>query len=136
MSKQGKFKGSFNNLFGEIEPIKHDEEIEVKEETIQPIKEEVKKTTEEAIQPIKEEKVIEVKKNNKKVDSEEVKEIPKRKKRNYYIPIDMLEEMKKVVYMDRELGGNYTELVLTALRQYLDSKKDLIEEYNKIKEEN
>ncbi len=121
MSKQGKFKGSFNNLFGEIEPIKHDEEIEVKEE---------------AIQPIKEEKVIEVKKNNKKVDSEEVKEIPKRKKRNYYIPIDMLEEMKKVVYMDRELGGNYTELVLTALRQYLDSKKDLIEEYNKIKEEN
>ena len=38
----------------------------------------------------------------------------------------VLEEMKKVAYMDRDLGGNYTKLVLEALRQYLDTKQDLI----------
>ena len=138
MNKQDRFKTKFNNLFGEIEVIKHEEEIEedtkvASEETIKPVEKEVIKEveqkTEETLE-IKEEKIIT---EDTKVASEETKSTPNRLKRNYYIPVDMLEDMKKVVYMDRELGGNYTELVLTALRQYLDTKKDLIKEYDKLK---
>lgn len=145
--KKDKFKNSFNNLFGEIEPIIHEEVIETTSEESKVIEEEIVVNTTE------EDKIKELEEKNKEIeeiakataeeekaldrelieeDNKENKIIPNRKKRNYYIPVEMLEEMEKVVYMDRELRGNYTELVLRALRSYLDTKQDLIKEYDEL----
>lgn len=147
--KKDKFKNSFNNLFGEIEPIIHEEVIETTSEESKVIEEEIVVNTTE------EDKIKELEEKNKEIEeiakataeeekaldkelieeaNKENKIIPNRKKRNYYIPVEMLEEMEKVVYMDRELRGNYTELVLRALRSYLDTKQDLIKEYDKLKD--
>ena len=130
--KKDKFKNSFNNLFGEIEPIIHEEVKE--EEPVEEIKEEIIEQKEEVKEDIKIVKTEEPVEEIKETTTEEEKIEPNRIKRNYYIPVDMLEEMKKVAYMDRELGGNYTKLVLEALRQYLDTKQDLIKEYDKLKD--
>lgn len=145
--KKDKFKNSFNNLFGEIEPIIHEEVIETTEEESKVIEEKIVVNTTKEDKIIEKEEIIEVKtedivkatEEEKALDKEliedttkEDKIIPNRKKRNYYIPVEMLKEMEKVVYMDRELRGNYTELVLRALRSYLDTKQDLIKEYDKL----
>lgn len=112
MNKKEKQKNVFNDLFGAIETIEHKEEI-------------------------KEEKTIEaseIKKVEAKATSEQPKKKVERKKRNYYIPIDILENIDKIVYMDRDLKDN-TDLVVKALRKYLDSKacRDLLEEYDNLK---
>lgn len=55
-------------------------------------------------------------------------------KKTYNIPVDIVEDMKKVVYMDRDLKGQ-TDLLVKALRKYLSSKdvKELLEEYDNLK---
>lgn len=69
-------------------------------------------------------------------ETKTIKEVEKRniKKRTYNIPNDILEDIEKVVYMDRDIKDN-TGLVIKALREYLRSKevKILIEEYEKLK---
>ena len=119
MNKKEKQKNVFNDLFGAIETIEHKEEVVVENKEV---KEETLKTSEEK-------KVEEV-----KTTSEQPKKKVERKKRNYYIPVDILESIDKVVYMDRDLKDN-TDLVVKALRKYLDSKacRDLLEEYNNLK---
>lgn len=119
MNKKDKQKNVFNDLFGAIETIDHKEEVEIKKEEI------IEKNTIETSDNKKEE----IKKT-----SEQPKKRVERKKRNYYIPVDILENIDKVVYMDRDLKDN-TDLVVKALRKYLDSKacKDLLEEYNNLK---
>ena len=113
MNKKEKQKNVFNDLFGAIETIEHKEEII-------------------------EEKTIEVSEDTKRIEIKTTSEQPKkkveRKKRNYYIPVDILENIDKVVYMDRDLKDN-TDLVIKALKKYLDSKacRDLLEEYNNLK---
>ena len=119
MNKKEKQKNVFNDLFGAIETIDHKEENIVEKDEI------------------KEEKTIEtseIKKIEVKTTSEQPKKKVERKKRNYYIPVDILENIDKVVYMDRDLKDN-TDLVVKALRKYLDSKacRDLLEEYNNLK---
>lgn len=56
------------------------------------------------------------------------------KRKTFNIPIDIVENMEKIVYMDRDIKDN-TDLLIKALRKYLDSKdcKELLEEYNTIK---
>lgn len=56
------------------------------------------------------------------------------KRKTFNIPNDIVEDMEKIVYMDRDIKDN-TDLLIKALRKYLDSKtcKDLLEEYNIIK---
>lgn len=119
MNKKDKQKNVFNDLFGAIETIDHKEEVEIKKEEI------IEKSTIEASDNKKEEIKTTSEQPNKRVE---------RKKRNYYIPVDILENIDKVVYMDRDLKDN-TDLVVKALRKYLDSKacRDLLEEYNNLK---
>lgn len=112
MNKKEKQKNAFNDLFeGIVEPIEYKEEVIIEKESIENSDNTKVKTT-----------------------SEKTKNKIIRKKRNYYIPIDILEDIDKIVYMDRDLKDN-TELVIRALRKYLDSKtcKDLLEEYNNLK---
>ncbi len=56
------------------------------------------------------------------------------KRKTYNIPVDIVEDMEKIVYIDRDIKDN-TELLIIALRNYLDSKtcKDLLMEYDKLK---
>lgn len=56
------------------------------------------------------------------------------KKRTYNIPVEILDDMAKVVYMNRDLN-NQTELLIQALKKYLSSKevKALLEEYETLK---
>lgn len=56
------------------------------------------------------------------------------KRKTYNLPTDIVEDMEKIVYMDRDIKDN-TDLLIKALRQYLDSKycKDLLNEYNILK---
>ena len=67
---------------------------------------------------------------------EEVKEVKTitTKKRSYNLPTDLLEDIDKIVYMNRDIETN-TDLVIKALRKYLSSKenKELLEEYDKLK---
>ena len=120
MNKKEKQKNVFNDLFGAIETIEHKEEVIVENKEV------------------KEEKIIETSEEKKvekiKTTSEQPKKKVERKKRNYYIPVDILEKIDKVVYMDRDLKDN-TDLVVKALNKYLDSKacKDLLEEYENLK---
>lgn len=60
----------------------------------------------------------------------------KTQRKTYNIPIDIAENMEKIVYMDRDIKDN-TDLLIKALRRYLDSKecKKLLEEYKVIKGE-
>lgn len=78
--------------------------------------------------PIIEEKVEQPKKEM----HEETEDKTKRK--TYNIPTDIVEDMEKIVYMDRDIKDN-TELLIIALRKYLESKhcKDLLKEYEIIK---
>mgnify|MGYP005778075809 CR=1 FL=1 len=109
MNKKEKQKNVFNDLFGAIETIEHIEEVN-------------------------QENAVEELKNNK---SE--KDVIKSKKtitirKNYNLPKDLVEDMEKIVYMDRDLKDN-TELIIKALRKYIDSKacRDLLEEYHNLK---
>lgn len=58
------------------------------------------------------------------------------KKRTYNIPVKILDNIEKIVYMDRDLKSN-TDFLIKALESYLDSEncKKLLEEYNLIKGE-
>lgn len=75
-------------------------------------------------------KVEDIKKDKPKAKKEEVGT----KKRTYNIPVEILDDMAKVVYMNRDLN-NQTELLIQALRKYLSSKevKALLEEYETLK---
>lgn len=117
MNKKEKQKNVFNDLFGSIETIEHNENTSIEIENKKVEKEEYKES-----------KVKKITEQPKKIE---------RKKRNYYIPVDVLDKIDKIVYMDRDLKDN-TDLVIKALRKYLDSKdcRDLLEEYDNLKGKN
>lgn len=81
---------------------------------------------------VEESNTIKTKEETKK--EEEVYRDTTTKRKTYNLPNDIVEDMEKIVYMDRDIKDN-TDLVVKALRKYLDSKacKDLLEEYNTIK---
>lgn len=105
-------KNAFTDLFSstnDIQPIEHEE---VKEEII-------------------EEKEIKINKIEKKENKKTITI-----KKNYNLPMDLVEDIEKIVYMDRDLENN-TDLVIKAIKEYLNSEKNkaLLEEYKTIKGE-
>ena len=107
-------KTAFNDLFSNTSMDSIPSPIVEESESIK--KEEIKK------EEIKKEE------NNSKTN--------KTQRKTYNIPIDIAENMEKIVYMDRDIKDN-TDLLIKALRRYLDSKecKKLLEEYKVIKGE-
>ena len=69
-----------------------------------------------------------------KIEEENTKQDSDSKKRSYNLPKDILEDMEKIVYMDRDIKNN-TELIIIALRKYFNSNycKNLLKEYNSTK---
>lgn len=69
----------------------------------------------------------------KKEDKQEKEDI--RKTKTYRLPQKLLNDMNKVVYMDRELRGNETTLLIKAIENYIYSKdnKELIQQYDELK---
>ena len=124
-NKQEKLKNAFNGVFSsELKPIssyqvEEYQPIETKKEEVQ-IKEEKKEI-------VKQEK-IETKKEISKKEKQETT------RKTFNIPIDIAEDMGKVVYMNRDIKDN-TELLILALKKYLNSKenRELIEEYDTLK---
>lgn len=92
--------------------------------------------TSETIKPVSN-KEAEIVKEDKVEKAEIVKKNDKFVRKNYNLPQDLVEDMSKIVYMNRDIKDN-TELLILALRKYLDSKecKDLLKEYDTIKGEN
>lgn len=116
-------------IIEESKLIQQQEETRIKKEKLtEDLKEEVK-------EEIKEQVIEEIQKETKERKKEKKQKDTTRK--TYNIPIDIAENMEKIVYMDRDIKDN-TELLIKALRKYLDSKycKELLEEYKKIKGEN
>lgn len=64
---------------------------------------------------------------------EEKQEIKKQK--TYRFSPSLINDMDKVVYMDRDLRGNETTLVTRAIEQYLASKEnqDFMKQYDELK---
>lgn len=64
---------------------------------------------------------------------EQTQEVKRQK--TYRLPQQLISDMEKIVYMDRELRSNETTLVIKALENYVYSEegKKIIEEYNKLK---
>lgn len=91
-----------------------------KKDFVSPVIEDTKKEVEQ--------KVESKPKEEKKVESIITK------KRSYNLPTDILEDIDKIVYMNRDIKDN-TDLLVRALRKYLSSKenKELIDEYDSIK---
>lgn len=69
----------------------------------------------------------------KKEDKQEKEDI--RKTKTYRLPQKLLNDMNKVVYMDRELRGNETTLLIKAIENYIYSKdnKELMQQYDELK---
>lgn len=105
-NKKEKQKNAFNDLFS----------VTSKDSIPSPIIEETRK------EHIEEKKEIEHKNNTTT------------KRRTFNLPTDILEDMEKVLYIDRDIKNN-TELLIKALRTYLDSNtcKEQIKEYNLLK---
>lgn len=92
-------------------------------------KQEVEKITVEPKKTIKiEEEIKETK--TKKRDTKQAK--------TYRLPSQLINDIEKVLYMDRELRGNETTLITKAIESYIYSKENnkLIEEYNQLKGNN
>lgn len=97
------------------------------------------------IETKKEDKIIlkEEKKQEKKIEKpkeEEDKVILKsekesKKPKTYRFTPQLIEDMDKIVYMDRELRGNETTLVTKAIENYIYSKegKEFIRQYDELK---
>ena len=75
-----------------------------------------------------------IKQQQKTEEEKNIKQDSDLKKRSYNLPNDILEDMEKIVYMDRDIKNN-TELIIIALKKYFESNycKKLLEEYNNIK---
>ena len=103
------FKGAMTGLFGES----------ISNGLSSPVVEE--KVTKEESKPV--EPKVEVK-----------KEVITTKKRTYNLPTDILEDIEKLVYMDRDIKDN-TDLIIRALKKYISSKDNqaLLSEYDSIK---
>ena len=76
-----------------------------------------------------------IKTENNASETEKTKEKVKRVSRTYKLPQKLYNDIKKVVYMDRELRGNETTLITKALENYVYSKEneDLIKQYDEMK---
>lgn len=104
-----------------------------KELETDPPKQEVIKDKEDPKEEIK-------KSNNKKADQEKNKTEKKdiKQSKTYRLPQQLVSDIEKIVYMDRELRGNETTLITKAIEKYIYSKenKELIEQYNQLKGSN
>lgn len=89
------------------------------------------------IETKKEDKVIlkEEKKQEKKIEKPKEEEKELKKPKTYRFTPQLIEDMDKIVYMDRELRGNETTLVTKAIENYIYSKegKEFIRQYNELK---
>ena len=58
-----------------------------------------------------------------------------KKQKTYRFSPSLINDMDKVVYMDRDLRGNETTLVTRAIEQYLASKEnqDFMKQYDELK---
>lgn len=78
-------------------------------------------------------KSVQIKKETPKVQyKEETKKV-----KTYRLPLHLINDIDKIVYMDRELRGNETTLITRALENYVYSKegKELIKQYDELKGE-
>ena len=98
-----------------------------------PPKEETKKITEDPKKQIKETSKNEVGQEQNKTEKKDTKQA-----KTYRLPQQLISDIEKVLYMDRELRGNETTLITKAIESYIYSKenKKLIEEYNQLKGNN
>lgn len=91
------------------------------------------------LQEIKQEEVkqqdTEIKQNSKVMKDKKQEKEDIRKTKTYRLPQKLIEDMNKVVYMDRELRGNETTLLIKAIENYIYSKdnKELMQQYDELK---
>ena len=89
------------------------------------------------IETNKEDKVIlkEEKNQVKKIEKPKEEEKELKKPKTYRFTPQLIEDMDKIVYMDRELRGNETTLVTKAIENYIYSKegKEFIRQYDELK---
>lgn len=92
------------------------------------------------LQEIKQEEVkqqdTEIKQNSKVMKDKKQEKEDIRKTKTYRLPQKLIEDMNKVVYMDRELRGNETTLLIKAIENYIYSKdnKELMQQYDELKD--
>lgn len=98
-----------------------------------PPKEEIKQEVEKITVEPKETLKIEEETKETKTKKRETKQA-----KTYRLPSQLINDIEKVLYMDRELRGNETTLITKAIESYIYSKENnkLIEEYNQLKGNN
>lgn len=95
----------------------------------------ITKELQEVKQEETEQQDIEIKQKPKTIKDKKQEKEDIRKTKTYRLPQKLIDDMNKVVYMDRELRGNETTLVIKAIENYIYSKdnKELIQQYDELK---
>lgn len=113
-------------LKGELLKTKNSEfDFDIMEELQNNIKEETSKHND-----------IKIKGNDKTIKNKAQEKEEVKKAKTYRLPQQLINDIEKIVYMDRELRGNETTLVTKAIESYIYSNenKELIKQYDELKE--